>query len=41
MSDSIKENINKNIFHYDFVKENEVIAVKNGLGIIVSSNGEN
>ena len=37
MSDSIKENIQTNIFPYDFVKENEVIAVQNGKGIIVSS----
>ena len=37
MSDSIKENIQTNIFPYDFVKENEVTAVQNGKGIIVSS----
>ena len=37
MSESSKENIKTNIFPYDFVKENEVIAVQNGKGIIVSS----
>jgi len=33
VSDSIKENINTDIFPYDFVKENEVIAFQNGEGI--------
>ena len=37
MSNSIKENINTDIFPYDFVKENEVIAFQNGEGIVVSS----
>ena len=37
MSESSKENIKTNIFPYDFVKENEIIAVQNGKGIIVSS----
>ena len=37
MSNSIKENINTDIFPYDFVKENEVIAFQNGEGILVSS----
>ena len=37
MSNSIKENLKTNIFPYDFVKENEVIAFQNGKGIVVSS----
>ena len=37
MSNSIKENINTDIFPYEFVKENEVIAFQNGEGIVVSS----
>ena len=37
MSDPGQENIITDLFPYDFVKENEVIAVKNGKGIVVSS----
>ena len=37
MSNSIIENLKTNIFPYDFVKENEVIAFQNGKGIVVSS----